>query len=193
LLGDVYRCNALWLPARENYLLGLRRAEERKDSGLIQLFRSELALVDGWTGESDPAKWDVPDLPRVGIWTEVSQLIAQALFASTRDEAQATRLLDGAEAIAENFGLHEGLSDVLIARGFLAALYGEDERLLAAAAALEERVDHSGTYASWLAVLQLWAGRDLDDRSTDVHWLGGPTAAAAGWTALLSRRIAEIH
>ena len=44
LRGDVYRHNAQWQRAREQYELGLARAHDRRDRGLETLFRSELAL-----------------------------------------------------------------------------------------------------------------------------------------------------
>ena len=187
LKGDIHRLNAQWSLAHDQYMLGLARAQERHDVGLMRLFEAELALVDGWSGTADPRRWASDTDQKSEPWPEVSRIIAEALYVSTHDRTESERLLDEAEAIAASFGLADGVADVLIARSFLAALYGAPEQLAKLFADITERVNLSGTHANWLDVVRLWSGGAPEATST-VQWLGGPERAYRDWLGTLESR-----
>lgn len=127
LLGDVYRWSAQWGRAHEQHRAGLTRAADRGDVGLANLFRAELALVDGWVGANNPHRWESDTEDRNEAWVEISRLIADALYVCTRDRSSATRTLEVAQSISDSFGLHQSSSDVIIARAFIASVYDEDD------------------------------------------------------------------
>jgi hypothetical protein len=186
LRGDVNRLNARWSYAEALYRAGLEAAEADGDVGLAALFRAELALVDGWTAQRDPSVWRTTEDLGVGAWTEVSHLVARALYFASTDGRLAEEALALAAEVANNFGLSEGAADIVVARGFLAGVRGDTPAVAAAASELGRWVSSSGTYASWLQVLKLWSGvADFDDR---VHWLDGTQVARSAWLRTLKTR-----
>jgi hypothetical protein len=188
LRGDVCRFNAHWPEAEAYYLEGLRRAEIRSDAGLAALFRAELALVDGWRGIVDPARWQVDDDGASAPWDVVASHIASALFMCTRDLPTALRRLDRAATVASQFGFEEASADVLIARAFINSVISNVPETQHCRDLVSLFVDRSGTYASWLEVIDLWQGDVPAEEHSDVQWVDGRGSAHRTWNAILVAR-----
>ena len=191
LMGDVLRYNARWAEASVHYEHGLAASMGSGDLGLERLYRAELALVDGWTGRSDPARRKRPDDTGNSAWGAVTHLIAQALYEAGRDPHTARRLLDDADRAARGHGVHEAAADVAVARGFVAALHHDARELATAVGAVDEYTHAAGAHASWTAVLRWWAGQD--PRMPSVDWLDGPEGARNAWVRTLDERRSRLR
>jgi hypothetical protein len=186
-LGDTYRYHARWAEAAGHYERGLAEARAQADEGLVRLFETELALVDGWTGV-DPRLRQPTDMADGEPWTQVGRLIAAALFKADTQPNDARTELDLAAEMASTFGLAEGTADVLVARAFLAAVEQDDDSLRDAHAQLREYVSQTATYASWLQVIETWSGQ-VRDSSYQVQWIKPSTSLAAWQRVVAERRV----
>jgi len=180
LRGDIARFHGDWDEARALYARGLDEAVRRQDRGLEQLFRSELALVDGWSGDEDPERWFAPTDVVEETWSRVTRFIASGLFEGSRDLSRAIAALDSAAVNAETFGFHEGLADVTVARCFVLSLHGRHDAASQARRELEAYVETSGTYRSWLDVTDFWHAEPAA-AAPQTQWIGGAEAAAHRW------------
>jgi hypothetical protein len=191
--GDVHRYNAQFRSAAKQYRAGLRAAERDCDVGLANLFRAELALVDGWQGTTDPARWDsVADTTRAP-WDEVASLIGSALFVAPRDRATAERRLDRAGTLAGQFGFEEAVVDVLVARSFVSSIHGDDAETDRCAELVQRYVERTGTYASWRASIAYWDDAPAGDLDSTVQWLGGRDETRRRWRDLMLLRRSQVR
>ncbi|KQV69504.1 hypothetical protein ASC64_06560 [Nocardioides sp. Root122] len=186
VLGDVTRYHARWDEARSHYERGLADSMASGDLGLERLYRAELALVDGWTGRSDPRLRKRPDDEDASAWGAVTHLVAQALFEAGREPVEAHRLLDEAAAAAGGYGVTEGRVDVAVARGFVAAVHDDGPGLERALRAVDDHVGDTGAHGFWVIVLRWWSQDDAMAESVD--WISGNLAARDAWRATLERR-----
>ncbi len=189
LLGDVYRSNANWSQAVHYYSAGLREAEKSVNLGLSELFRAELALIDGWIGTSDPARWLKDEPNGLQPWTRAAQSLAMALFSADKDPARAQHFIAEAEDVASEFGFVEISLDALVARGFIAAVSSKDSELASTIQVFRDELDIREGYSHWLEVLDWWLGSPTG--ATATQWIEGSFTARLRWTDVVERRRAS--
>jgi len=187
LLGDIYRSNAMWAEAADKYRTGLTVATQNGDVGLQALFRAELALVGGWTGVDDPTRWIVrSQMDEFEPWTRTALHLAQALYYVGRPESLFHEALAEAEALSKQFGMWDGLLDVLVVRAYNCAVSGDVESLFDISELLGDLLSERGGFEHWIQILAWWGGSDLKD--SRVQWLGSTETARSNWLATVRVR-----
>jgi tetratricopeptide (TPR) repeat protein len=187
--GDVYRSNAMWTEARLEYQAGLNDARKAADIGLQRLFLAELALVDGWSGDSDPAQWFEFANDEAELWTRCSMLLASSLFQARSDPDSANALLAEASDLAENFEMADVRLDIVMVRAFIATLANDHRRLSEEIAEFGRHRDRVPGYDHWRQILHWWHGDEATD--SEVQWLGGAKQARQRWDETRQRQSDE--
>jgi hypothetical protein len=192
LLGDVFRNNARWVEASEQYNAGLVRAEREHDAGLAALFRAELALVEGWTAKVDPVHWAISDsdIEHLEPWTRSTHYLARALYAIKPNSATPNGFIDDAEQVAVDFGMNDVLLDVCVTRAFLAATNRDTDQILKEREKIGAFIGERNEYRYLYDVVGWWGGDSSPENSSKIQWVDGLENTRKRWMRVVEARIA---
>ena len=188
LLGDVYRSNARWSDSTAQYSSGLLRAESGRDSGLSALFRAELALVEGWTGKTDPSHWADLEVEELEPWSRSAHYLARALYNAELDSTYPNECIRKAEEIATDFEMNDVLLDIFMVRAMVAAMHDDTPGILRERDRILDNIGQRSEYLYRADVVGWWAGYSISYCTAGIQWLDGVEAARSRWIGTLEAR-----